>query len=716
MNRPPTPAIPDRYACLFEPVQIGPVTAPNRFYAVPHATGHGWNQPHGSIALRAMKAEGGWGTVAVQMCEIASDSDLASHPMDRIWDDGDIDQHRAQVEAIHHHGSLAAIELAHGGMRARNFTSGQPIAGPGNMAILRPEVPLQCRAMSLGDIRRFRDSHKGAARRACEAGYDILYVYAAHDLSLLSHFLSLRTNHRTDNYGGSLENRMRLLREVLEDTLEVAAGQKAVALRFSVSEPGKAIGLRHDGEGRDVVEALAELPDLWDVNISGWSEDSATARFAEEGFQLPYTDFVKSLTNKPVVGVGRFTSADLMVSLVKNKRLDLIGAARPSISDPFLPAKIREDRVEDIRECIGCNICVSMDSYGVPIRCTQNPTISEEWRRGWHPEKPVQPLVRVTSSDKPHHLVVGAGPAGLECALTLIRAGHRVTVAERESEAGGRLLREARLPGLSSCLRVRDYRLSKLIKSASANLYLSSEMTAEDVIEFAADSVTVATGSVWSNAGEGSTHTAPRQDLSKQFHQVLTPDDIMKWMHDDTLFNANILADRLPFVVYDDEHFYMASVIAEALAEKGAHVIYATPLPGIASWTDNTLDQDRIIERLNKLKVSLHPNCSLAENGSFVSTLSGEAIVFASNGAERTPSGSKILVMAGIRKPVEDLHNALLEKRAENQPAPILFAAGDCKVPGLIQSAVYSGHTTARQILDPSVDMRVIRREHIIMS
>ena len=423
MNNQSSVEIPERYASLFEPVHIGPVVAPNRFYAAPHATGHGWNQPHGSIALRGMKAEGGWGTVAVQMCEIASDSDLASHPMDRIWDDSDIAQHRAQVDAIHRHGSLAAIELAHGGMRARNFTTGQQVIGPGNMAILRPEVPLQCRAMSANDIQRFRDSHKSAARRACEAGYDIIYVYAAHDLSLLSHFLSLRTNHRTDNYGGSLENRMRLLREVLEDTLEVAEGKKAVALRFSVAEPANAIGLRHDGEGRDVVEALAELPDLWDVNISGWSEDSASARFSEEGFQLPYTDFVKSVTSKPVVGVGRFTSADLMVSLVKTKRLDLIGAARPSIADPFLPAKIRGDRLEDIRECIGCNICVSMDSYGVPIRCTQNPTISEEWRRGWHPEKPVQPPVTTPSSDQPHHLVVGAGPAGLHASSWRGRAG-----------------------------------------------------------------------------------------------------------------------------------------------------------------------------------------------------------------------------------------------------------------------------------------------------
>jgi len=206
----------DRYRPLFEPLEIGPVTAPNRFYAVPHATGHGWAQPEGAIALRAMKAEGGWGTVCVQMTEIAADSDMGNHQMERIWDDGDIPRHSRQVEAIKRHGSLAGIELAHGGMRARNFQTRQPVIGPSALPILRPEIPIHAKAMDLADIRNFRQSHKAAAKRAKQAGYDIIYVYAAHDLSLLSHFLSIRTNKRSDHYGGSFENRIRLLREVLE--------------------------------------------------------------------------------------------------------------------------------------------------------------------------------------------------------------------------------------------------------------------------------------------------------------------------------------------------------------------------------------------------------------------------------------------------------------------------------------------------------------------
>ena len=589
--------------------------------------------------------------------------------MERIWDDEDIPRHAAQVKAIKKHGSLAAIELAHGGMRARNITTGEPVIGPAHLPILRPEVPVQARAMSLFEIRRFRQSHKSAVRRAMKAGYDILYVYAAHDLSILSHFLSVRTNRRTDAYGGSFENRLRLLREVLEDTLEIAAGTRAVALRFSVAEPGKPIGLAHDGEGRDVVEALAELPDLWDVNIAGWSRDSATARFADEGFQLPYTDFVKSVTSKPVVGVGRFTSPDTMLSLVKKGRLDLIGAARPSIADPFLPRKIKEDRIERIRECIGCNICVSMDSYGLPVRCTQNPTISEEWRKGWHPEAPA------LSKGRRSHLIVGAGPAGLECAVTLFRAGHQVTIADSASEAGGRVTREARLKGLASWARVRDYRLFQLLPSANVDIHLFSKLAVEDIVEFDANSVILATGAKWRRDGVGSTNFDP---LNFGNVHVLTPDDVMD----------GATKDRAPstFVVYDDDHFYMASVMAETLSDSGHRVIYATSMPTIATWTEHTLEQDNIIRRLTTSGVELYPNLKLESGCAFRHTLSGELVEF----------GDFELVFVGARSPVEVL-SELEVARCRGEVRRV----GDCLVPGIIQAAVLSGHQVARNILDP---------------
>ena len=163
---------------------------------------------------------------------------------------------------------------------------------------------------------------------------------------------------------------------------------------------------------------------------------------------------VKKLTSKPVVGVGRFTSPDMMVSQIRRGVLDFIGAARPSIADPWLPRKIAEGREDEIRECIGCNICRAHNNMGVPIRCTQNPTMGEEYRRGWHPER--VPAAKGHAADSV--LVVGGGPAGLECAMTLGKRGYRVMLAEARRELGGRVALESRLPGLASWGRVRDYR------------------------------------------------------------------------------------------------------------------------------------------------------------------------------------------------------------------------------------------------------------------
>src|SRR5512143_3893988 len=132
-----------------------------------------------------------------------------------------------------------------------------------------------------------------------------------------------------------------------------------------------------------------------------------------------------------------------MVRTIRSGVLDLIGAARPSIAEPFLPAKIRAGRLDDIRECIGCNICVTGDTRFIPIRCTQNPTMGEEWRRGWHPE-----IIPAKKSDK-EIMVVGAGPAGSEAALALGKRGYQVILLDVARELGGRVLREAALPGLN---------------------------------------------------------------------------------------------------------------------------------------------------------------------------------------------------------------------------------------------------------------------------
>jgi dimethylamine/trimethylamine dehydrogenase len=655
----------DPYKILFDPVKIGPVTAPNRFFAVPHATGHSPLMPNGSIAMREMKAKGGWGTVCMQLAEIDPTSDICDLPIEKFWDDQDVTSHRLLTDRLREQGSLSAIELAHTGIRGRGMGTGMPVWGPSNLPCLKPQVPVQSKAMDKADIKALRESFRAAVRRSREAGYDIVYVYAAHDASILWHFLSPAYNHRTDEYGGSFENRLRLMREVLEETVEEARGEMAVAIRLAVHEVGGRGKISRDGEGRDVVEALAELPDLWDVNIATWPHDSGTSRFDNEGWQEEFTSFVKKVTSKPVVGVGRFTSPDTMVSQIKRGVLDFIGGARPSIADPFLPNKIREGRVEDIRECIGCNICVSSDAFSIPLNCTQNPTISQEWKRGWHPE------IVPPAKEKKSILIAGSGPAGLETALMLARAGHEVTVAERSSEFGGRSLKESRISGLSAWGRVADYRVYQLRQMSNVSLYADSEITPETAAEFKADHVFVATGATWGSNGLGRTHFDPIAGFSDT---QLTVNSILNGEH-----------TTGPIVIYDDEHYYMGNALAAHLVHAGNDVTLVTPQPYIAGWMGYTLEQPRVVKEMNALGVRVIPNARATE-------YDGKLHLEDANTGEKLPSIEGSLISVGLRIPnlelwsgLDGLHNKTL--------------VGDAVAPGIIQSAVFSGHRLARDFL-----------------
>src|SRR5699024_6750835 len=436
-----------RYDILFEPVQIGPVTAKNRFFQVPHCNGMGYRDPSAEAEMRRVKAEGGWSVVCTEQVQIHPTPDITPFIELRIWDEQDFPALQCICDVIHEAGSLAGIELAHNGMNAPNLASREIPIGPSHLPVAPDSIdPIQARAMTMQDIEELRHWHRLAVRRSLEIGFDIIYVYAAHGYSVIEHFLSPRYNNRTDAYGGSVDNRMRLLREILQDTIDEVDGRAAVACRLAVeNEHGEG------GIGREDVEAvlreLGEMPDLWDFAMGSWEADSATSRFGPEGEQEEYVVGLKSLTSKPVVGVGRFTSPDAMVRQVKKGILDFIGGARPSIADPFLPKKIQEGRLETIRECIGCNICVTGDQTMAPIRCTQNPSMGEEWRRGWHPEK-----IRERESDA-EILIIGAGPAGLEAARALGARGYDVILAEARRELGGRVTDEAKLPHLSAWIR-----------------------------------------------------------------------------------------------------------------------------------------------------------------------------------------------------------------------------------------------------------------------
>jgi dimethylamine/trimethylamine dehydrogenase len=531
--------------------------------------------------------------------------------------------------------------------------------------------------MDLKDIRELRRWHRDAALRARDAEFDIVYIYATH-MYLLSQFLSPQHNQRSDEYGGSVENRVRLVRELIEETKDAVGDTCAVAVRMSADDGTGTAENPVSEDRREMFEILAELPDLWDVNIHNYEHEMGVSRFIKEASLENTMNYVKSITSKPVVTVGRFTSPDTMVSQVRRGIVDFVGAARPSIADPFLPRKIEEGRPEDIRECIGCNICYTGDSLGVPIRCTQNPTMGEEWRRGWHPER-IQPR----SSDATV-LVVGSGPAGLEATRALGQRGYEVMLAEASTELGGRVTHESRLPGLSEWNRVRDYRVHQIQTMPNVHVFLDNDLSAEDALSIGADHIVTATGSRWRADGFGHFHSRPCQKLGPP-EKIFTPDDI---------FMGRVPQGKV--LVFDDDHYYMGSVMAEALVAQGAEVCFVTTENLVSAWGEMTDEQYQVQQRIIQLGIKIITAHGLDEFDGSNARLS---CVYTEQ--TRMVAADAVLLVTS-RTPRDDLYKEIAAKLAssapEIDPVPTLEKIGDCNAPAIIAAAVYAGHRYAREL------------------
>ncbi len=678
-----------RYDPLFSPLKIGPVTTKNRFFQVPHCTGMGYLRPRMLADMREVKAEGGWGVVCTEYNSIHPSSDDLKHVSASLWNDSDIRAHRLMTDKIHAHGALAGAELWYGGSRSANLMT-REVALDLNSVPNAVGHPFQTRAMDKGDIKTLRRWHRKAALRARDAGFDVVYVYATHGY-LLANFLNPRRNTRSDEYGGRMENRVRLVRELIEETKEAVGDRCAVAVRFAADEQIGEDGVPITGERRDMFEMLAPLPDLWDINIADYIVEMGTSRFTKEAALEPYMSFVKSVTDKPVVTVGRFTSPDAMVSQIKRGVTDLIGAARPSIADPFLPAKIEAGDVDSIRECIGCNICYSGDSLGVPIRCTQNPTMGEEWRKGWHPEK-----IAPKGSDS-RVLVVGAGPAGLEATHALGKRGYKVMLAEMTKTLGGRVPREAALPGMMEYNRVTAYREHQIGQMANVDVFLDSPLTAQDIHDVGADHVLLATGAKWrkerfdgdsfvSIAAQG---TGP---------SILTADDIMDGKIPDG-----------PTLVYDEDSYYLGGVIAEKIRAAGGDVTYVTPADAVSQWAENTSERWKVRTHMMRLGIGIEVSKSLQ-------SFDGERAVLACEySGEETTVPVASVVMVTQRKTNDALYHVLVDGAGGDANAlPFtLTRIGDCDAPAIIAAAVYAGHKFARELDTPIDPDDPLRHDHV---
>jgi dimethylamine/trimethylamine dehydrogenase len=665
-----------RHAILFEPVRIGPKTLRNRFYQVPHCTGFGVEKPWSQSRHRAIKAQGGWAAVCTEYCTISPESDETPYVSARLWDDHDLRMLAYTAEEAHAQGALAGIELSHTGAHGENSESRLPAAAPSQIAD-DFAVGLVPRAMTKRDIRRTQQEWAEAARRSRSAGFDIVYVYGAHTY-LPGQFLSPHYNRRSDEYGGSLENRARFWLETLEVVREAVGDDCAIACRIAVDRMG-ALGVDLD-EGLEFVRLADHLVDLWDVNVGSiteWSLDSGPSRFFAEGWQTASTGRVREATTKPIVGVGRLTDPDLMAEIIRSGDWDLIGAARPSIADPFLPAKIEQGRVDEIRECIGCNVCISKADSRRHLGCTQNPTAGEEYRRGWHPEH-VPPL-----DDPLHALVVGAGPSGMECAITLAKRGARVDLVERGAMPGGSLGWITRLPGLAEWGRLTAYRVVQIARLTNLTPITGRELDAGQISSWGADVVVLATGSSWSRDGLNGFTRAPIPGADPSQAHVLTPEQVL-------LEGKRPPGSRV--VVYDGDGYFAACGLAELLAREGLSVDLVTGYETIAPFSAETLEDALTRRRLHEAGVRMR-------TATTVTSVEPSRVLLENEFGEPGEMAADGVVLVTQRVSEDALFHQL------DGGLPRVYRIGDCVAPRLLAESIFDGHRLAREIDGPDAEV-----------
>jgi dimethylamine/trimethylamine dehydrogenase len=505
----------------------------------------------------------------------------------------------------------------------------------------------------------------------------------------------------------------------------VADGQCAVATRLAIDDLAGPWGVEMQDEGLRFVELVTGLGlvDLWDVILGGagedaWGEDSGPSRFYRTNHQAPWNGEVKKVAKVPVVGVGRFTDPDEMVRVIRSGQLDIIGCARPSIADPWLPRKVDEGRADEICECIGCNVCISRFNLNNTIVCTQNPTALEEYRRGWHPE-------RFTPTPSPETvLVVGGGPAGLECARVLGLRGYEVHLCEASETLGGHLREVVRLPGLAEWGRVVAYREAQLKRMANVRIFRGTGLVApEDALDYGAAGIVLATGARWVGDGMGAGGPDPLPGVDAGLPFCVTPEQY---------FAGKPVGERV--VVLDADGYFMAIGIAEQLADAGKQVTLVTQLEKASPMTDLTLEGfnlkrmmrekaidervghwvERVVPSGNGFEVAVF---DLWRDGSRRTTAPrpGELPRRQGTAVELLPCDTVVLCTA--REPVTTLYDGLAARRQEwaGRGIRTVARAGDCLAPRYLADAIFDGHRIAREFEDANPERpRAIIRERQI--
>jgi len=479
----------DEFRHLFSPIKLGPMVVPNRIVASSHATN--LMSPVGPPTDRAMhyylsKARGGVGLIVTSFSSVLPAT--SNSPLVAFQSDGIIPAYRKVADAVHKEGACLMVQLALPGKYGSSdmfggwMWSSSPAAA--NTALRGTgEIP---REMSRGEIRQAVEAFAASARRAREAGLDGVEINMAVGF-LMSQFISPLFNQRTDEYGGSLENRLRFPIETITAVRESVGDDFVVGIRLTGDEFLEG-GIDLD-LGRHNARAFEATGKLDYISICAGTffnpEAHIPPMYFPSGCFVYLSAAIKEVVGLPVMAVGRINDPVQAEKVLAENQADLVIMNRATICDPEMPRKAREGRLNEIRRCTGCNEgCIGRWVQGLPITCAYNPEVGREAEFAISPA-PVSKKV----------MVIGGGAAGLEAARVAALRGHRVSLYEKGAELGGQLNIAARAPMRADFLEVPRF-YGYQLELLGVDVHLGTEVTAEMVEAEKPDSVVVATGSL----------------------------------------------------------------------------------------------------------------------------------------------------------------------------------------------------------------------------
>lgn len=612
------------------------------------------------------RAKGGAAAIILGSSPVHPSSRMFEREL-HLWREEIIPGFQRLSRAVHQYGAYVLIQLWHSGRYAVTQRSGLPQLAPSPIPGLnRAEVPKEIEPEEIDEIVA---SYGLAAQRAQAGGLDGVEVQLASDYFLGS-FLSPALNHRTDEYGGSRENRLRIVQRVIEEIRRAVGIDCIVGLRLSGDYmiPGGQLGI---SEVKEIVRLLAATSRLDYFNVmagSYYREETMLPSFYQPRLStIPYAVAVKEVTELPVLGIGRIPDVEMCEQLLVTKKIDLVGLVRPLIADPELPNKAAASRTEDIRPCVFCNHCRGLVWLGVAAACTHNAAVGREHEWGIDTLEPAKRAKSV--------MIIGGGPAGMEAARVAALRGHRVTLYEKEQELGGQLRFYKQVQRSKEYYGVVSY-LERQIQKLGCELHLGIDVTPDVIRQTAPDAVVVATGSMPLKTG----FRAARPD-----HPVLPGIEHAQVLSSWDVFHPSQDLGRSVIVIAEAGQPETQPTV-EYLVQMGKHVIVITPE---LAYGFLTLGQMGELPTVNQW---------LAEQGVEVLCQHAPVEILPTGGvrirhiftqAEKVIEADRI-VLVMMRAANATLYRALKGQMTE------LHRIGDCVAPRYVQSAIAEGHHIGR--------------------